>query len=178
MFENKDLAGFSYFLRMGARTNVVAAIYWDILRFMEDHNFTLAYHRWHSPIEKLEPSPNDQLWDTVTSNYRSLASKLPPKGFYYSLEYFAVGSFDFFRSEQYLEFAKKLPEDTLTSHAFPIAISLFQDEHWKRIGDLTELMMNWDTTSNNPFFHKAWWYLKQSIPTWGFKFSNRDPPAV
>jgi hypothetical protein len=178
MFEQDVLADYGYFLRLDPRTNIIADVFWDMFRFMEENDFLLAYHRWHSPEPRLEPTANEQLWQLTTQVYPKKANQLPPVNFYYSLQYFVLGSFDFFRSREYLEYTKKLPTTSTTSMVFPLAIGLFEEQPWKKISDVSQLMINWDTSSNDPFYHKAWWNLQEPIPTWGYKYSNRPPPAV
>jgi len=178
MFEQDELAQYGYFLRLDSRTNIIADVHFDLFKFMEDNEFLLTYHRWHSPEPRLEPPANDQLWELTTKEYPTKTKQLPPVNFYFSLQYFALGSFDFFRSEEYKAYVKKLPDTASTSMVFPLAISLFEGQPWKRISDITQLMINWDTKSNDPFYHKAWWNIQEPIPTWGYKYSNRAPPSV
>jgi len=184
MFEQKELQEYGYFLRMDPRTNFVATLHWDPFRFMEDNKFLLAFHRLKAPEHvalALDPVPNDDLWNKVTDIANEMGlpyseRDLTPTNFKYSLQHFMMGSMDFFKSKQYLDLAKEVPE-AHSSHLFPLAISLLEDSTWRKIGDLSSLMMNWGVVDAIPFYQRSWWGPQEHTPIWPFKFTNKSPPC-
>jgi len=101
---------------------------------------------------------------------------LTPTNFKYSLQHFVMGSLDFFRSKEYVDLAKENSK-AHSSHLFPLAISLLEDSPWRKIGDLSSLMMNWGVEDANPFYQKSWWGPQEQTPIWPFKFVNKAPPC-
>jgi len=83
---------------------------------------------------------------------------------------------EFFKSQEYLKFAKSIP-DGHSSHIYPLAISIFVDSPWKRIADMSPLMMNWVTENNIPFNQNSWLEPYKPTPNWPHKYVNHDIPC-
>jgi len=152
---------------------------------MEDNKFLLGFHRLKAPESvagTLDPFTNDDLWTKVKAIVEKMGSPynsrtMTPTNFKYSLQHFMLGSFDFFRSQNYINLAKQVP-DAHSSHFFPLAISVLEDFNWRKVGDLSSLMMNWGVEDAIPFYQRAWWGPKEHTPMWPNKLSNRPPPCT
>jgi len=181
MFEQDSLMEYGFFIRMDPGTMLLADLFWDPFKLMEQQRFVFAYHRWHSPMTALEPIPDDNLWKITEEVGKEMGSPfnkriLPPLGFSYSLHYFVVGNFNFFRKNEYKVLASKMPDTSSTSQVWPLAVALLDDEPWRMIGDMTNINMNWATSDPTPFAAPSWWE-QTPIPTWPYRYSNRNPPC-
>jgi hypothetical protein len=186
IFEHDALSPYAYFMAMDPKTNLVASLTYDPFKFMEENNFLLAYHRSKAPdslTTSLDAPASAELWTTATAAQERLGSpykdrKLTPKLFGLSLSHWTMGSLTFFRSSECLKFLKELPATTSINHAYPLAVSLFEDSPWLKVADMSSLMMNWKSKLPIPFSQTAWSSKEQAVwPTWPFKYSNRNPPC-
>jgi len=101
--------------------------------------------------------------------------QLTPVGFKYCLQHFVMGSMNFFRKPEYVKFAKTLPQKSHSSYVMPLGISLLEPTPWRRVGDMSTLMMNWDGDKSIPFFQNSWWGPQESTPPWPYKYNNKAP---
>jgi len=180
MFEQDVLREYGFFLRFDPATNILADLQWDPFQIAELYQFNFGFHRWHSPMGQLEPAENPELWKIAAdwAGKKGITTELPPLNFYYSLQYFALGNFDFFRSSNYLDFVSKIPDSTSasTSHVWPLALSLLDPSPWRKVFDMTNINVNWYTSDVTPFAAPSW--LEQTpVPTWPFRYKNHNPPC-
>jgi hypothetical protein len=174
-FRHKE---YGYFMLIHPFTNILADIHWDPFVYMEHSQFTFAFHRLNPvPLEPVSEHP--QLWDLAQPFLANATkkSKLPPVNFGYALYYLVMGKFSFFQAPEYQAFAAAMPvKQAKINHVFPLAVSLFGDEPWKRVGDISWIQLNFGSSSSVPIHHRSWWE-QSTPPTFPFRYSNKSPPS-